>query len=110
MIVLRPRSMDWAPYHQWLVALVLVLSIASAHSNSKLIRATRGATVFKGSYFVHMKDSVPVAEVHSFVQRLVGIEESGLEPGFHISVKGIIEEAAHGFSTKMSKVALSKVS
>ena len=92
-------------YSYWILVLSSVPCTASGHSSGKLARAPRSATVFKGSYFVHIKSSVPVTEIRSFVHELMEIEK----PGFHISIRGIVQEAAHGFSAKMSKVARNEV-
>ena len=105
MRVHKSTVMDWILYSYWLLTLSLVLCTASVQSSGKLARAPRSATVFKGSYFVHIKSSVSIEEIHSFVQELTEIEE----PGFHISIRGIVQNAAHGFSAKMSKLALRKV-
>ena len=106
MRVRNSRLMEQIPYSYWLLAMTaLVLCTVSAYSTEKLARAPRGATVFKGSYFVHMKSSVSIEEIRSFVRELKDVKEQG----FYIDIRGIVQEAARGFSAKMSKVALSKV-
>ena len=75
----------------------------------KLVRAKRSVRV-KSVYFMHMKSNVTTARIHDYVSELIQLQKNNSLPGFKIELHGIVKEVAHGFSAKLSKVALQKVS
>ena len=75
----------------------------------KLVRAKRSVRV-KSVYFMHMKSNVTTARIHDYVSELIQLQKNNSVPGFKIELHGIVQEVAHGFSAKLSKVALQKVS
>ena len=74
----------------------------------KLVRAKRSVRV-KSVYFMHMKSNVTTARIHDYVSELIQLQKNSSVPGFKIELHGIVQEIAHGFSAKLSKVALQKV-
>ena len=74
----------------------------------KIFRAKRNVRV-KSVYFVHMKSSVTTAKIHDYVSDLIQLQKNNSISGFDIELHGIVQEVAYGFSAKLSKVALQKV-
>lgn len=86
-----------------------LLLVACECSHPKLIRAKRSVQ-HKSVYFVKMKESVKKDRLHEYVSDLVALGKNSSLTGFKIEVHGIVQEVAHGFSAKLSRKALRKVS
>lgn len=86
-----------------------LLFIAGDCQLQKLVRAKRSIRV-KSVYFVHMKSSVTTARIHDYVSELTELQKNKSISGFKFEPHGIVQEVARGFSAKLSKAALKKVS
>ena len=86
-----------------------LLFIAGDCQLQKLVRAKRSIRV-KSVYFVHMKSSVTTARIHDYVSELTELQNNKSISGFKFEPHGIVQEVARGFSAKLSKAALKKVS
>ena len=57
-----------------------------------------------------MKSSVTTARIHDYVSELTELQKNKSISGFKFEPHGIVQEVARGFSAKLSKAALKKVS
>ena len=92
-----------------LVCTGLLLATTGDCSMEKLVRARREIR-HSNVYFVVMNANVSKERLHEYVTELVELEKSKSNPGFHIELHGMVQELAHGFSAKLSEVALKEVS
>ena len=91
-----------------LILFLLVAGSSGRNARHKLIRARKDIGV-PDVYFVRMKESVTVEELHSYIDELEVMHKAG-DNGFIAEVHGRAVEAAHGFSVKLSRYALDLVS
>ena len=89
-----------------LLAVLAAVTIPSIHGGMEKLRRTKRSIRVPGMYFVHVKDGVTTDEIRGFI----GNNEKKTNETFKFTAFGIVDEAAHGFSCKMSKEALNEVS
>ena len=92
-----------------LILLLLVAGDSNGKARRKLIRARKDIAV-PNVYFIHMKASVATEDIHAYIEYLEEEHKKGTTKGFTAEILGHAIEAAHGFSAKLSPVALKSVS
>ena len=91
-----------------LLAVALLIFCSDAKSQSRpLFRAHEHEKV-PDSYFVHLRNHVPLESVHELVRELH--RRSSQEGSFKAYVPSIITRAGYGFPAQLSKKALNYVS
>ena len=108
------KCIKMAIFHQLqqiLFCIIILAAICNARkvfkSGKRLVRASSDDRV-PDSYFIHIKKTVSIDEIHTLVQHLQ--HRSSKEENFRVSISGIITMAGYGLSTTLSPEALKYVS